>query len=74
MTRIELIEALGGPLDGQLLPWSEASDCIVWTDGCRVYQYALDEVWTGASMRRVLRLVSTTPMPTGGPAPASDHE
>jgi hypothetical protein len=63
MARVVVIEVLGGPLDGKILPWNLDAECMVWTDGSRLYQHALDEQWTGKLMRKVLRLVQTVPMP-----------
>jgi len=63
MARLVVIEALGGPLDGKRVPWDIDAECMVWTDGSRLYQHALDEQWTGKRMRKVLRLVQTVPMP-----------
>jgi len=63
MARLVVIEVLGGPLDGKRVPWNLDAECMVWTDGSRLYQHALDEQWTGKRMRKVLRLVQTVPMP-----------
>ena len=63
MARLVVIEVLGGPLDGKRVPWDLNAECMVWTDGSRLYQHALDEIWTGKRMRKVLRHVQTVPMP-----------
>jgi hypothetical protein len=63
MARLRIIEILGGPLDGRRIMWDYDVECMVWTDGSRLYQHAIDEVWTGKRMRKVLRHVGTIPMP-----------
>ena len=65
MARLVVIEVLGGPLDGKRVPWNLDAECMVWTDGYRLYQHALDAIWTGKGrqMRRVLRHVATVLMP-----------
>jgi len=35
----------------------------MWTDGSRIYQHAMDEIWTGRRMKPVLRHVATVPLP-----------
>lgn len=63
MARLRIIEILGGPLDGRRVAWDCDVECMVWTDGSRLYQHALDEIWTGKQMWHVLRHVQTVPMP-----------
>jgi hypothetical protein len=63
MARLVVIEVLGGPLDGKRVPWDIDAECMVWTDGSRLYQHALDEQWTGKRMKTVLRHVATVPLP-----------
>jgi len=63
MASLRSIEILGGPLDGRRLPWDTDVDLMTWTDGSRIYYHALDEVWTGKRMKKVLRHVQTVPMP-----------
>jgi hypothetical protein len=63
MARLRIIGILGGPLDGRRLAWDTDVDLMTWTDGSRIYYHAIDEVWTGKRMRKVLRLVQTVPMP-----------
>jgi hypothetical protein len=64
MARLRIIGILGGPLDGRRLAWDTDVDLMTWTDGSRIYYHALDEVWTGKRMKKVLRHVQTVPMPT----------
>jgi hypothetical protein len=63
MARLRAIQIFGGPLDGLKPLWDTDVDCMVWTDGSRLYQHVLDEIWTGTRMRKVLRHVQTVPMP-----------
>ena len=63
MARLRSIEIIGGPLDGRKPLWDTDVECMVWTDGSRLYQHVLDEQWTGKRMRKVLRHVATVPMP-----------
>jgi len=63
MARLRIIEILGGPLDGRRVAWDTDVECMAYTDGSRLYQHAVDEVWTGKRMRKVLRHVGTIPMP-----------
>ncbi len=63
MARLVVIEVLGGPLDGRRLAWDTDVDLMTCTDFSRIYYHALDEVWTGKRMEKVLRHVQTVPMP-----------
>jgi hypothetical protein len=63
MARLRIIEIIGGPLDGRRIMWDAEIECMAWTDGSRLYQHVIDEVWTGKRMRKVLRHVQTVPMP-----------
>ena len=64
MARLRIIGILGGPLDGRRLAWDTDVDLMTWTDGSRIYYHALDEVWTGKRMKKVLRHVQTVPTQT----------
>ena len=65
------VEFMGGPLDGWKPLVPDAQDCVVWTDGAKVYQYARDEVIEGPKSRVVFRLWNVVPLPrregTDGP-------
>ena len=63
MSALRIIEILGGPLDGRRLHWDTEVDLMTWTDGSRIYYHAMDEVFTGRKMKKVLRHVQTVPMP-----------
>jgi hypothetical protein len=63
MARLREIEIIGGPLDGRKPLWDIDVDLMAWTDGSRIYYHAMDEVWTGKKMKKVLRHVQTVPMP-----------
>jgi hypothetical protein len=63
MPALRSIEIIGGPLDGRRIIWDAEIDCMMWTDGSRIYQHAIDEIWTGRRMKPVLRHVATVPMP-----------
>jgi len=63
MARLRSIEIIGGPLDGRRIIWDAEIDCMMWTDGSRIYQHAIDEIWTGTKNKTVLRHVGTLPLP-----------
>jgi hypothetical protein len=63
MASLRSIEILGGPLDGRRIIWDAEIDCMMWTDGSRIYQHAIDEIWTGKKNKTVLRHVATVPLP-----------
>jgi hypothetical protein len=63
MPRLRVIEILGGPLDGRRVPWDPDNECLAYTDGLYVYQHFIDEVYTGKGVTKVLRHVTTVPMP-----------
>lgn len=60
---LRLLEFLGGPLDGACPPVPVGQDCILYTDGCAIYQYVLDEVFDGPRVRPVMRLAGQFPLP-----------
>jgi hypothetical protein len=63
MSHLRKIEIIGGPLDGSKVLWDADVDCMMWTDGSRIYQHAIDEIWTGKRSKTVLRHVATVPLP-----------
>ena len=63
MASLRITEILGWPLDGRRVLWDRKVDCMAWTDGSRIYQHAIDEIWTGKKNKTVLRHVATVPMP-----------
>jgi hypothetical protein len=63
MASLRSIEILGGPLDGRRIIWDAEIDCMMWTDGSRIYQHAIDDIWTGQKNKTVLRHVATVPLP-----------
>lgn len=63
MSNLRIIEILGGPLDGRRVIWDPGIDCMAWTDGSRIYQHVIDEIWTGKKNKTVLRHVATVPLP-----------
>jgi len=64
MARLRIIEILGGPLDGKRVAWDCDVECMAWTDGTRLYEHSVYEIWTGKRMRTVLRHIGTIPMPS----------
>ena len=63
MARLRVIETLGVPLDGRRVVWDTDVECMALTDGSRIYQHAIDEIWTGKRMKKVMRHVQTVPVP-----------
>lgn len=56
MSRIELLEFLGGPLDGAVRPVLDACPSVALVFGAAVVHfYVRDEVYTGHAVRTVMR-------------------
>ena len=60
-SRMRRIEFLGGPLDRSTPLVPDGEECVVWTDGAKVYQYRRDEVVEGPKIRPVFRLWNVVP-------------